>query len=67
MNSIETPMAVWRDVFQVNFLASIMLARGLFKELEAAHGSVVNVTSIAGSRVHLPEPPMLHRRPHLLP
>ncbi|SUW20212.1 short-chain dehydrogenase/reductase [Brucella abortus] len=52
MNSIETPMAVWRDVFQVNFMAPIMLARGLFKELEAAQGSVVNVTSIAGSRVH---------------
>jgi NAD(P)-dependent dehydrogenase (short-subunit alcohol dehydrogenase family) len=45
-------MAVWRDVFQVNFMAPIMLARGLFKELEAAQGSVVNVTSIAGSRVH---------------
>jgi NAD(P)-dependent dehydrogenase (short-subunit alcohol dehydrogenase family) len=45
-------MHVWRDVFQVNFFAPIMLARGLFKELEAAKGSVVNVTSIAGSRVH---------------
>ena len=52
MNSIETPMHVWRDVFQVNFFAPIMLARGLFKELAAAKGSIVNVTSIAGSRVH---------------
>ena len=52
MNSIETPMHVWRDVFQVNFFAPIMLARGLFKELAAAKGSVVNVTSIVGSRVH---------------
>ena len=52
MNSIDTPMHVWRDVFQVNFFAPIMLARGLFKELEAAKGSIVNVTSIAGSRVH---------------
>jgi NAD(P)-dependent dehydrogenase (short-subunit alcohol dehydrogenase family) len=52
MNSLDTPMHVWRDVFQVNFFAPIMLARGLFKELEAAKGSVVNVTSIAGSRVH---------------
>ncbi|MDM7849774.1 SDR family NAD(P)-dependent oxidoreductase [Pseudochrobactrum kiredjianiae] len=52
LNSIETQMATWRDVFQVNFFAPIMLARGLFKELEAAQGSVVNVTSIAGSRVH---------------
>ncbi|MCO5081543.1 MAG: SDR family oxidoreductase [Rhizobiaceae bacterium] len=52
MNSIETPMHVWRDVFQVNFFAPIMLARGLFKELAAAQGSIVNVTSIVGSRVH---------------
>jgi NAD(P)-dependent dehydrogenase (short-subunit alcohol dehydrogenase family) len=52
MNSIETPMHVWRDVFQVNFFAPIMLARGLFKELAAARGSIVNVTSIAGTRVH---------------
>ena len=52
MNSIETPMHVWRYVFQVNFFAPIMLARGLFKELAAARGSIVNVTSIAGTRVH---------------
>ena len=52
MNSIETPMHVWRDVFQVNFFAPIMLARGLFKELANAKGSVVNVSSIAGGRVH---------------
>ena len=29
-----------------------MMARGLIEELKAAKGSVVNVTSIAGSRVH---------------
>ena len=29
-----------------------MLARGLLEELKGAKGSVVNVTSIAGSRVH---------------
>jgi NAD(P)-dependent dehydrogenase (short-subunit alcohol dehydrogenase family) len=39
-------------VFQVNFYAPVMLARGLLDELKRAKGSVVNVTSIAGSRVH---------------
>jgi NAD(P)-dependent dehydrogenase (short-subunit alcohol dehydrogenase family) len=39
-------------VFQVNFFAPIMLARGLIDELKTAKGSIVNVTSIAGSRVH---------------
>ena len=52
MNSLDTPMHVWRDVFQVNFFAPIMLARGLFKELAVATGTIVNVTSIAGGRVH---------------
>ncbi|KZL22032.1 3-oxoacyl-[acyl-carrier-protein] reductase FabG [Pseudovibrio axinellae] len=52
LDSLTTPMQTWRDVFQVNFFAPIMLARGLFEELKAAKGSVVNVTSIAGGRVH---------------
>ena len=39
-------------MFRVNFFAPIMMARGLIEELKAAKGSVVNVTSIAGSRVH---------------
>jgi NAD(P)-dependent dehydrogenase (short-subunit alcohol dehydrogenase family) len=52
LDSLETPMQIWRQVFQVNFFAPIMLARGLFDELKKAQGSVVNVTSIAGVRVH---------------
>ena len=52
LGSIDTDPAVWQHVMQVNFLAPIMLARGLVDELKAAKGSVVNVTSIAGSRVH---------------
>ena len=52
LSSIDTTMDVWRHVFGVNFLAPIVLARGLLDELKAAKGSVVNVTSIAGSRVH---------------
>ena len=52
LSSIETTLDVWEHVFRVNFLAPIMLARGLLDELGATKGSVVNVTSIAGSRVH---------------
>src|ERR1700687_1839346 len=52
LGSIDTTVEVWRQVFRVNFFAPIMLARGLVDELEAAKGSVVNVTSIAGSRGH---------------
>jgi NAD(P)-dependent dehydrogenase (short-subunit alcohol dehydrogenase family) len=52
LGSIDTTLDVWQHVFQVNFFASIMLARGLIEPLKVAKGSVVNVTSIAGSRVH---------------
>jgi len=52
MGSIDTEVDVWSHVFRVNFFAPIMMARGLIEELKAAKGSVVNVTSIAGSRVH---------------
>jgi NAD(P)-dependent dehydrogenase (short-subunit alcohol dehydrogenase family) len=52
LGTIETDYRDWMTVFQVNFFAPIMLARGLIEELEAASGAVVNVSSIAGSRVH---------------
>lgn len=52
LGTLDTSVADWQHVFQVNFLAPIMLARGLADELKRAHGAVVNVTSIAGSRVH---------------
>ncbi len=52
LGTIETPHEDWSRVFQVNFFAPIVLARGLLAELERAHGAVVNVTSIAGGRVH---------------
>jgi NAD(P)-dependent dehydrogenase (short-subunit alcohol dehydrogenase family) len=52
MGTLDTAIEVWHQVFQVNFFGPIMLARGLMDQLKAAKGSVVNVTSIAGSRVH---------------
>ncbi len=52
LNTIDTDLRTWGHVFHVNFFASVVLARGLKDELAAAKGSVVNVTSIAGSRVH---------------
>lgn len=52
LGAIDTPVDDWKWVFQVNFFAPIMLARGLIAELKEAKGAVVNVTSIAGSRVH---------------
>ncbi|PIE15215.1 MAG: oxidoreductase [Rhodobacterales bacterium] len=52
LTSINTDLRDWGRVFHVNFFAPVILARGLRRELAAAKGAVVNVTSIAGSRVH---------------
>ncbi|WP_456705177.1 MULTISPECIES: SDR family NAD(P)-dependent oxidoreductase [unclassified Bradyrhizobium] len=52
MTSLSTSTETWMRVFHLNLVAPILLAQGLFDELRAASGSIVNVTSIAGSRVH---------------
>jgi NAD(P)-dependent dehydrogenase (short-subunit alcohol dehydrogenase family) len=52
LGAATTSFNDWHKVFQVNFFAPIMLARGMMDELTAARGTIVNVTSIAGSRVH---------------
>lgn len=51
-NTQNTSEEDWKRVFEVNFFAPILLARGLHDELALAKGAVVNVTSIAGGRVH---------------
>jgi NAD(P)-dependent dehydrogenase (short-subunit alcohol dehydrogenase family) len=52
LDTTTTDLKTWGQVFHVNFFAPVVLARGLIEELTAAKGAVVNVTSIAGARVH---------------
>jgi len=52
LDTLRTERNIWQEVFQVNFFAPIALARGLLEELRAGTGAIVNVTSIAGGRVH---------------
>lgn len=52
LGTMNTDLSDWLHVFHVNLFAPVSLARGLVEELKAASGAVVNVTSIAGSRVH---------------
>ena len=52
LTTLTTPMDVWQQVYEVNLFAPMRLARGLIDELTAAKGAIVNVTSIAGGRVH---------------
>ncbi|MFT8244403.1 SDR family NAD(P)-dependent oxidoreductase [Roseomonas sp. BN140053] len=52
MGVLDTDYAAWTGVFNVNLFSTAMLARGLFEQLRAGQGTIVNVTSIVGSRVH---------------
>ncbi len=52
LGSLEMDLEGWLRVFRVNFFAPVLLARGLVEPLKKANGAVVNVTSIAGGRVH---------------
>ncbi len=52
LNTLTTDLRTWGHVFHVNFFSSVIMARGLQAELAATRGSIVNVTSIAGVRVH---------------
>jgi len=49
---LDTDAQTWTAVLNVNLVATSQLARALTPQLRAAAGSIVNVTSIAGSRVH---------------
>ncbi len=51
-NTLNSSYDDWLHVYNVNLFAPLMLAQGLFDELVAAKGAIVNVTSIAGGRVH---------------
>ena len=52
MGVAQTSYDDWLSVFNVNLFSAAVLSRLLLPELKATNGSIVNVTSIAGSRVH---------------
>ncbi|MCG9626268.1 SDR family oxidoreductase [Vibrio mediterranei] len=52
MGVLDTDYDTWLKVFNVNFFSTAILAKGLFSELREVKGSIINVTSIASSKVH---------------
>lgn len=52
MDLRATSHSDWMRVLNVNIVSTALLARGLYDDIAAAKGSIVNVTSIVGSRVH---------------
>jgi len=52
IRALDMGHADWLHIFNVNLFACVTLVQGLRAPLEAARGTVVNMTSIVGSRVH---------------
>ncbi|RDJ04505.1 SDR family NAD(P)-dependent oxidoreductase [Rhizobium grahamii] len=52
LSVLGTDSRTWTQVLNVNLVSTALLMRGLLPELELGKGSIVNVTSIAGARVH---------------
>ena len=52
LGCLDGGMEVWEKTFAINFMAPVFFSRACAPLLEAAGGSVVNITSIAGHRVH---------------
>ena len=52
LNSLDTDVATWQSMFNTNFYAPLLMTRGFAQELSKVGGAVVNLTSIAASRVH---------------
>ena len=52
LGCLNSSLADWHEVFQLNFFTPLMLARGFAGPLAGAKGAIVNVTSIAGHAVH---------------
>jgi NAD(P)-dependent dehydrogenase (short-subunit alcohol dehydrogenase family) len=52
LGCLDGELGHWQEVFAINFFAPVFFARTLAKRLQTGEGSIVNITSIAGHRVH---------------
>jgi NAD(P)-dependent dehydrogenase (short-subunit alcohol dehydrogenase family) len=52
LGCLNGDLETWRQVLELNFFAPLKLARGFAPALHKGKGAIVNVTSIAGHKVH---------------
>lgn len=52
LGCLDGDLSVWDDVFAINFFAAVYFSRSLARSLARGNGAIVNITSIAGHRVH---------------
>ena len=52
LGCLNGDLDAWHDVFELNFFAPLRLSRGFAGALRKGRGAIVNVTSIAGHKIH---------------
>ena len=52
LGCLNGEIEAWRDVFEINLFAPLKLGRGFASALAKGKGTIVNVTSIAGHKIH---------------
>ncbi len=52
LGCLNGDLEAWQEIFEINFYAALRLSRGLAAPLHRGKGAIVNVTSIAGHRIH---------------
>ncbi len=52
LGCLNGDLDAWREVFEINFYAALRLSRGFAGALHRGKGSIVNITSIAGHKIH---------------
>jgi NAD(P)-dependent dehydrogenase (short-subunit alcohol dehydrogenase family) len=52
LGCLDGDLAIWQEVFAINLFSPVFFARALARRLQGGEGAIVNITSIAGHRVH---------------
>ena len=52
LGCLDGSLDIWRKTFAINFIAPVFFSRAAAPLLAATGGAIVNITSIAGHRVH---------------
>jgi len=52
LGCLDGDLALWQEVFAINLFSPVFFSRNLAERLQRGEGAIVNITSIAGHRVH---------------
>lgn len=52
LGCLDGDLVLWQEVFAINLFSPVFFSRALAERLQQGEGAIVNITSIAGHRVH---------------